>query len=266
MAINPIPQLIVAGVLLPMLAHSQNAEQLYQSGTRFFAENKPESAISALQEAVRLQPNHGPAWKALGVVHASRGDFESAEKPFRNACEIRPAVPDACLYYGRTLYLLDRFQPAIQILQRTLAAAENAETWRLIGLCEEGLGRTAEAGAAFRKALGLTRGSPRGSAPDEDPGIDYGVFLFRQGQAAEAIAPLENALERHADSARAHLELGCILLALDRLAAAAGHLERAVALNPASARSHLLLGKTYLRLGRPDAAEEHLRQGSRTVK
>ena len=101
----------------------------------------------------------------------------------------------------------------------------------------------------------------------EDPGartaIDYGVFLFRQGRAKEALGPLEDAVKRHADSARAHMELGCVLLALDRVAEAAAQLERAVAIDGRPARAHLLLGKAYLRMGKTGPAQEHLEQGSR---
>jgi len=60
-------------------------------------------------------------------------------------------------------------------------------------------------------------------------GIDYGVYLFRQGRAEEAIVPLDAAARRHPDSFRAQLELGCVQLALDRLDEAAAHLQRAVA-------------------------------------
>jgi tetratricopeptide (TPR) repeat protein len=197
------------------------------------------------------------------VVYASQGDFDRAETPFRNACERQPSLPDACLYYGRTLYLLNLFQPAIDVLHRTIQKArENSEAYRLLALSLEALGKATEAGDAFRQAVRLNRGA----APDEDPGIDYAVFLFRQGRAEDAIDPLESALRRHPDAARAHLELGCIQLALDHLEAAAAHLERALALDPRSARAHLLLGKVYLRQGKPQAAEEHLRQGSLTVK
>ena len=262
-ALRNLPATAVLLALLPALVWPQDAEELFRQGGRLFAEGKLDAAIVALQRSVDLRPGYAPAWKALGVVYASRGEFERAEVPFRNACERDPSLPDACLYYGRTLYLLNRFQPAMDVLRRTLRKEpDNGEAYRLLALSLEALGQVAEAGDAFRQAVRLNRGS----ASDEDPGIDYAVFLFRQGRAEDAIDPLEGALKRHPDAARAHLELGCIQLALDHLEEAATHLERAVALDPRAARAHLLLGKVYLRQGKPEAAEEHLRQGSLTVK
>jgi Flp pilus assembly protein TadD len=237
--------------------------EIYRQGMRLFAEHKPDAAIAAFERVIALRPKNAAAWKALGVVYAAQRNFGAAENPLRTACELNPALPDACLYYGRTLYLLNRFQPAIDVLRRALANdRENAEIHRLLGLSLEGLGATEEAGVAFRNAVRLLRGSP----PNEDPGIDYGVYLFRLGSAEEAVAPIEAALARHPDAARAHLELGCVLLSLDRLQDAESHLERASALDPESSRTHLLLGKVYLRLGKTKAGEEQLSQGSRTVK
>jgi Tfp pilus assembly protein PilF len=253
-------------VLLPLfsaaLVWPQDSGELYRQAMRLFSERQGDAALAALQKSVALDPANAQAWKALGVVFASRGEFERAETPFHSACERQPSLQDACLYYGRTLYLLNRFEPAMAALRRAIAAQNTAEAHRLLALSLEALGRTGDAGSEFKTALGLARGTPA----DEDPGIDYGVYLFRLGQPDQALLPLLAALQRHPDSARAHLELGCILLALDRLSDAATHLERSVALNPQSSRAHLLLGKTYLRLGKNEAAEEHLRQGSRTVR
>ena len=262
-ALRNLTGMAVLAALLPALVWPQDADEFFRRGERFFDEHQLEAAIAAFQRSVELRPAYAPAWKALGVVYASRGEFERAETPFRNACERQPSLPDACLYYGRTLYLLNRFQPAIDVLRRTIQKErENGEAYRLLALSLEALGQAAEAGDAFRRAVRLNRGA----APNEDPGIDYAVFLFRQGRAEDAIDPLEGTLKRHPDAARAHLELGCIQLALDHLEEAAAHLERALALDPRSGRAHLLLGKVYLRQGKPQAAEEHLRQGSLTVK
>lgn len=236
---------------------------LFREGERLFNKRDIDAAIIAFQRAVESKPDYAPAWKSLGVAYATRGDFDRAEAPFRNACERQASLPDACLYYGRTLYLLNRFHQAIPVLRRVVEKApRNAEGYRLLALSLEALGQAPAAGDAYREAVRLYRESPA----DEDPGIDYGVYLTRQGHADDAIRPLEDALKRHSKSGRAHLELGCTLLALDRLAEAAAQLERAVELNPQSGRAHLLLGKAYQRLGKPEAAEEHLRQGSRTIR
>jgi tetratricopeptide (TPR) repeat protein len=267
-----IVRTLLAGTFV---AVAQDAGEYYRRGTQLFDEHKPAAAIAALEQSVALKPEHAAAWKALGVVYAAQGDYEKAEKPFLNACQRQPALADACLYYGRTLYLLNRFRPAVEVLRRALENDKsNAQIYRLMALSWEGLGEATQAGAAFQAAVRLTERQAGKPVPlNEDPGIDYGVYLFRQGQAEPALGPLQSALERHPDAARAHLELGCVLLSLDRLEEAGAHLERAAALEPGSSRSHLLLGKVYLRLGKEAAGEEQLRQGllqqgqgSRTVK
>jgi Flp pilus assembly protein TadD len=242
--------------LIPALFAWQDAEALYRSGVRLFAEKKADAAIVALRQSVAIRPDHAATWTALGVVYASRGDYESAEVPFRNACERQPGLEDACLYYGRALYLLDRFPQAIDVLRRAVVSGGNAEAHRLLGLSLEALGQRAEAGKEFRTAIGLARDG----RPDEDPGIDYGVYLFRGGNAEQAVAVLEAAVKRHPDSARGYLELGCVLLALDRVREAAAQLERSVELNTGASRAHLLLGKAYLRLGKTEAGEVQLKQ------
>jgi Flp pilus assembly protein TadD len=241
--------LVGAGV-----AWCQSASSLYQEGLRLFAERQTGAAIEALQRSVGLDPGNALAWRALGVVLASAGETARAEESFRNACERRPGLENACLYHGRTLYLLDRFPPALEVLRKAQKVNEGAEVHRLMALCLEALGRIEEAESEFRTALKL----PANGAPDEDAGIDYGVMLFRQGRAEQALEPLRGAVARRGGSARAHLELGCVLLALDRIEEAAGELERSLAIRDSS-RAHMLLAKACQRMGRHDEAEKHLR-------
>src|ERR1041385_1476302 len=119
----------------------QSADGAFQLGSKLFAEGRIEAAMSAFREAVRLEPRHAPAWKAIGGVLASRGEVEGAGAAFRTACKFQPALPDACLYFGRTLYLLDRFPAAIAVLQPvTRREPKNAEAYRLLGLSLQGAG------------------------------------------------------------------------------------------------------------------------------
>jgi tetratricopeptide (TPR) repeat protein len=253
-AAERIPKLLVALLLAPLLP-GQNAAALYRDGVRLFSSRQPEAAIAALRQSVALEPANAAAWKALGVVYASQGDYQAAEPAFRNACERQPGLEDACLYHGRSLYLLDRFPGALESLRRAVAVRESSESHRLIALSLEALARPSEAEPEFRAAVRLAGGG----TPDEDPGIDFGVFLYRQGKLEQALEPLQGALTRHPDSARAHLEMGSALLQLDRLDEAATHLERSLSIRDAP-RAHQLLAKTYLRQGHPDKAEPHLKR------
>ena len=256
-----------AGFGLPLLLvwtlAAADPEALYKEGLRLFAAGDSNAAIAAFQESIRLRPSDAPTWMALGVVFAASGDYQRAEEPFHRACLLNSKLPNACLYYGRALYLLDRFEEAISVLRTALESdPRNVQLYRIEALALEGAGKSGEAEAAFLEAIRLD--GP--SLPNEDPAIDYGVFLYREGRAADALTPLKKAIERHPDAARAHLELGCVLLSLDRLPEAAAHLERATALDPQNARGHLLLAKAYQRLGKDALARKELDQGSRTVK
>lgn len=203
------------------------------------------------------------AWMERGVAFAKAGDTVNAEAAFHRACLLNPKLPSACLFYGRSLYLLDRFADAIGVTRTALATdPQNSQLYRIEALALEGSGRQQEAEAAFVEAIKLEKNS----ALNEDPSIDYGVFLYRTGRAQMALAPLEAAVARHPEAARARLELGCVLLALDRPGDAAAHLEEATALDSRNARAHLLLGRAYQRLGKTELARKELDQGSRMGK
>ena len=91
--------------------------------------------------------------------------------------ERQPALEDACLYHGRSLYLLDRFPAALDALRRALALRETGEAHRLLALSLEAVGHP---GSRTR----IPGRHPCGgqTSPEEDPGIDYGVFLYRQAR------------------------------------------------------------------------------------
>lgn len=197
-------------------------------------------------------------WKALGVAYAAQGQYGQAEAPLHRACDLDAKLPGACYFYAKALYALDRFAPALDVLES--AAKREPESWQIrLGIAEavEGLSQTARAEQEFRRALSLCR------TTDPKPAIGFARFLIRQGRYDEAVAPLELALQRFGASGDAHLQLGRALLEKGDLAGAIPHLERAVALDPASAQAHLLLAKAYVRAGRAADAEPHFQAAAR---
>jgi len=216
-------------------------------------------ARQALLQAAKLAPTQARVWKALGTVYAAESDFVMAEEPFRKACELDPKEEDACFYLARNYYAMNRFEAAVAAFEKALAV--DNKPWRVHdgkGLALEGLGRHPEAERHFRRAVKLHAGQAR---PDENPRIDLGAFLYKQGRAAEALVELQRSVRDSPDSARARFELGRVLFHKDRLKEAESHLAKAVQLQPAHWAAHLLLGKTYYRLGRDDLGARHIEQG-----
>jgi tetratricopeptide (TPR) repeat protein len=242
-------------VLLLAAPAGDDAAALYREGLRLFAAGQADAAIAAYRKSLAARPSDAATWKALGVAYAASGDYTRATEPFHRACLLDAKLPDACLYFGRALYLTDRFAQAVHVLRAAAAGdARDPQVRRVLGLALEASGDAAGAETAFREAIRLGGTS----APNEDPAIDYGVFLYRGGKAEEALDPLQAAVRRYPDAARARLELGCVLLSLDRLDEAALQLERAIALDPQGARGHLLLGKVYQRQGKTELARREL--------
>ena len=103
-------------------------------------------------EAIRAQPASAPAHKWLGMTYAVQEKFVLSEGPFRRACELDQREPDACYYWGRTLFSLSRFELALRAYEK------DAKPWRgktLLGmaLALEALNHDAEAEKFYRDAI-----------------------------------------------------------------------------------------------------------------
>lgn len=201
------------------------------------------------------------SWKQRALVLATARKLEAAADAFAKACELAPREEDACYYLARTRYTLGRYEEAREPFEKALRAASKetlARVHRAVAQNFVALTRPDDAERHFREAVRLNRGR---ASSDDDPRIDYGAFLFRQARTEEALPILEQAVQANPGSARAHTELGRVLLHLGRREAAAARLEKAVQLDPASSSARLLLGKTYLELGRTEEGERQLRLG-----
>jgi tetratricopeptide (TPR) repeat protein len=187
---------------------------------------KVDEAIPLLSRIAREKPENAEASYFLGLAQLQKGLYDDARQAFENA--LRHASPERKSSIHRSLALT--------------RAARNEPV---------------QAERHFVESLRLY-GSAQGG---QDPRVDYGAFLVRQGRAKEAVPLLEQAVEAKSDSPRAHAELGRALMETGRLEAAAASLEKAVAFdgNPWTAR--LLLGKLYLKLGRVEEGERQMRLG-----
>ena len=196
------------------------------------------------------------------MAQVSEGRLEAATESFREACRLDESDHDACYYLSRALYASGRYTDAVEPFAKALRAVRKEDRWRVfrgMGRNHEALAEAPEAERCFREAMRLSRGK---AGPDEDPGIDYGMFLFRAGRTEEALKPLGDAVRAHPASSRARAELGRVLMQADRLEDAARQLEKAIELDPKAWNARLLLGRAYVRLGRIEEGERELRLGA----
>ena len=204
------------------------------------------------------QPATAADWKTIGMENAAAKKLQASLVAFEKACDLDPRDEDSCYYFARTLFTLDRWEKAREPFNKALQAASRsklARVHRAIALNFLGLGNTAEAERHFRQAVIHNPGS---DLLREDPRIDYGSVLFRQGRLEEALPMLKEAARATPGSARAHTELGRVVLHLGKPDAAAVSLEKAVNLDPRSSTARLLLGRTYLQLGRVEDGKRQL--------
>ena len=220
---------MLLGLLL--LLQVGTADALYREGVRLFESGKPADAAKHLEQATTLAPANAQYWKVLGVTYAAQKDYASALNPFQKACELAPSLIDACYFYGRALYALDRYEHAIKALDRAMQFAASKPRSQL-GKAQalEALGRSIDAETEYRAA---------NSEPDAP--VLYGQFLFRAGRLDEALTILKTAKP----SEDSHYQLGRVLYQLGRLDEAIANLEAA----PNKPEAKLLLEKAYRRLG-----------------
>jgi Flp pilus assembly protein TadD len=240
-----------------------SAEAHYALGSFYFQTGRPDRAVLSLERATELAPSRAAYWKALGAAYAAQSRFELAEAPLRKACELDPRLEGACYYLGRNLYAENQFEPALAAFEKALKFGPPAQRWlvqRGLGLALEALGRSGEASKAFRAAV---ESAPPSLRADEDPRVDYAIFLMRQGRLDQALTPLQDHVKRFPASARGRFELGRVLSQKDEMEAAAKHLEEAVKADPQYWAAHLLLGRVYMRLGRNADGERHLALGEK---
>jgi Flp pilus assembly protein TadD len=243
--------------------HPGSPEANFYLGILKFRTGRLSEAAPLLQKVVGLTPTHAGAWKALGAVYAAGGELRLAVVPFQKACELNPQEEDACYYLGRSLFGLNRYDAALPAFQKALHAAPEHSLWRVhrgLALVFDSLRRPEDAERHYVKAVQLNRGR---AGPDEDPRIDLGIFLFRQGRTEESLRPLEEAVRASPSATRVRSQLGRSLLQLNQLETAIEHLEKAIQLDAEDWPTHLLLGKAYFRLGRIAEGERHTRTGEK---
>ena len=191
--------------------HWLNLTRQLMEGNRFA------DAVAATQEGLRSNPKSYALRLRLGAAYFSSGQYDDAEKSFRELVTAGDPLPTS--YVGLA-----------QVLLRTGRAADAAAE---LAAAEGKLGK--------QFLLVYFRG----------------LALSRAGQRAGALAAFQEAARINPESSDAHLGCGKTALALGDPQHAVKELQKALELDPKNVAARRLLGQAYARLGDEEGSKRY---------
>jgi tetratricopeptide (TPR) repeat protein len=233
--------------------HSNSAEGHYLLGYILFKEQKAQASLAEYTEGAKYHDPEASDLKIVALDYVLLGNYSDADRWLTRSVEADPKDSESWYYLGRTKYNENRFQEAIHAFEECLRLdTKNTKAQANLGLALEGLGRTDEALAAYRRAIAS---QTTGAAKSAEPFIDLGNLLLQQNQIDDAIENLIKAREISPQAPRVYESLGKAYLRLNKFVEARAELEKAVALAPDSPAAHYMLGQVYRKTGATERAK-----------
>jgi tetratricopeptide (TPR) repeat protein len=137
----------------------------YWLGRLDFVDQKFQSSITHLNQAIALDPHFSRAYDFRGLCYAALAEPEKALSELNRAVEFNREGPHPSAWppfdLGEELYKLGRIEQAQKFFKESLSYdSAFAKAYFQMGLVEEKLGHTSEAIQALRSAIALDNRSP----------------------------------------------------------------------------------------------------------
>jgi tetratricopeptide (TPR) repeat protein len=182
--------LLIFVVLLGLVAgqftwrYMTRANRLNDEAVELMNQGKFEAAMTKLDEALEIDPNHFLATYHRALCRAERHMWDGSLQDFDRAVYLKQTEPRAHFNRGKLLWTLGRFGEARSSLQRATELDPTApEPWLLLGECEYEL---------FLMAAATHKDAPG------NPSAATSARPDRAGSPAAAVAALKNYLRLEA--------------------------------------------------------------------
>lgn len=218
------------------------------------------SAETLFQQALKLDPNYGPAEAGLGETYWSLYDLtkqknwiEAAQKHCAKAIELGNAGAEGHACLGTIENGTGKYEKGVeQFLQATQLDPTNGQAYWHLAEAYQNLNQLEKAEETLKRSISVR--------PDYWRGYSYlGVFYFGQAEYEKAQAMFEKAVSLRPNNYVDYKNLGAVLLYEDRDAEAVRALENSVAIRP-SYGAYQNMGVAYSRLRKFDRAAESTQQ------
>ena len=235
-------------------ASPRDPEPRFLLGVTLFREGRATDSLGAFTDAAKYR---NPTAEELTIVSSDYvllKDFADAQRWLLIATRTAPTDVNAWYLLGRTDYNLDRADDARQAFLTCLRLDPTHVKARYnLGLTYERLHQPQEAIAAYRQAIAAQAALPH---KDSQPYLDLGMLLMQQEHPADALEPLQTAVQLAGGNPFAHQQLALCLEKLARYQEAAAEMLICARLAPDAQAPAFFLGRIYHRLGREAEAKE----------
>jgi serine/threonine protein kinase/tetratricopeptide (TPR) repeat protein/TolB-like protein len=220
-----------------------------------------DSAISAFNRALTLDPKYAEAYAALGkaywLEYEEEPDSQWMEKA-RSACDqavaIAPKLAEGWACLGSVARTTGEYEKAVAHFQKATALDPTSnDAFRGLAEVYQKLNRPAEAEATFRKAISLR--------PQYWAGYSWlGAFYYDRGRYPDAATMFKEVITLAPDNFRGYSNLGGIYVAMGQYQNATSALEKSVSIRP-TGYAYLNLGTAYFSQRNFDEAASDYEQG-----
>lgn len=142
-----------------MVDRVKQALERFKVGTQLMESGQNQEALRMFEEAVKLDPEFGPAYANIGTIYALKGEYEFARLAYEKAREVAPGYAGTYLNFAITQMENGKENDAESSFRMALSLYPSSAAARL------GLGQIylkqrqyQKARAEFSKAINLSRG------------------------------------------------------------------------------------------------------------
>lgn len=228
--------LVGAGLFLLWKSQPSPAEAAYERGKTLASTQSLDAAVTAYQEAVRLDPRYAPPYRALAEIASDQGDLETAATRWQEYLSRAPHASHAWCRLAGVWMRANKGTEALRAAKEELKQAPDCGRANLIA------GQLYERASQVRPALEHLAAAVR-AYPDE-PRIQliYGRVLARTGDTEHAEPLLREVVAKDPTRAEAYRWLGTIYArrqaTTDNTRLAEQNLRQAIELKPDYAEAH----------------------------
>ncbi|MES3020514.1 MAG: XrtA/PEP-CTERM system TPR-repeat protein PrsT [Pseudomonadota bacterium] len=229
-----------------LAASPSDADCLRFRGDLLRLEGKPERALAAYRELLKIHPNNAQAHIDVANLHLDAGKFDEARVQIAAARKVGTGT--LAVFYSQAMldFREGKHAAALEALQQiTRVEPDHYPSILLLGAVQSALGSTQSAEQHLQKFLGAYPGHPYASKL-------MASLQVRANHPEAALALVLPLLERNADDVELLTLAGEAHLRARQFSRAAEYYEKAAALKPGAPTLHTALALS--RLGNGDSA------------